>query len=103
MGARFGTEASPHLYVFHRSIYTLRQCIGLSIDFFVSLIAAHLADSVFKHYILLEQVVHRNLVYRIVVLRALQEEAQEALCTITACTGSQVAEQHQVKIGRAHV
>lgn len=45
------------------------------IDFLVSLIATHLADSVLEHHILLEQVINGNLILCVIVHRALEEEA----------------------------
>ena len=68
-----------------------------SVDFLVCLIATHLTDSVLEHHVLLEEVVNGNLVLGVVVHRALEEEAQEALSAITAGTACKVDEQTQVK------
>ena len=68
-----------------------------SVDFLVCLITAHLADGVLEHHVLLEEVVNGNLVLSVVVHRALEEEAQEALSAIAAGATSQVDEQTQVK------
>lgn len=73
----------------------IRFC-GL-IYFFVSLVTAHLADGVLEHNILFEEVVYGYLVNCVVVLRALEEEAQEALCAVAACTLCKVGEEHQVE------
>ncbi len=70
------------------------------IDFLVSLIAAHLTDGVLEHYILLEQVVNGYLVLSIVMHRALKEEAQESLGTITASAMSEIHKQTQVEAQR---
>ena len=75
----------------------LRILLICLIDFLVSLIATHLADSVLEHYILLEQVVNGDLILCVIVHRALQEEAQEALSAKTAGAVSEVHEQTQVK------
>ena len=45
--------------------------------------------------------VDRHFVLCIIVHRALEEEAQEALDAITACAGSQVAQQYQVQAKRS--
>ena len=42
----------------------------ISVNLFVSLVAAHLADGVLEHNILLEEVVHRHFVLSVVVHRA---------------------------------
>ena len=68
-----------------------------SIDSLVSRIAAHFAYSVFEHYILLEEVVDRHFVLGVVVHRALEEEAEEALYAIAAGASGKVAEEHEVK------
>ena len=44
-----------------------------------ALYPAHFADCVLEHCVLLEEVVYRHFVYSVVVHRALEEEAQEAL------------------------
>lgn len=67
------------------------------VDGLVSGVASHLADGVLQHHILLEEVVDRYLVLGVVVHRALEEEAQEALDAVTAVAGSEVAEQHEVE------
>ena len=71
------------------------------IDFFVCFVAAHFAQCVFEHDILLEEVVDGHFSLRIVVHRAFEEEAQEALCAIATCACSQVAEQHEVEAERS--
>ena len=58
-----------------------------SVNHFVSLVSTHFADSVLQHYILLEEVVYRHFVLGVVVHRALEEEAQEALDAVTAVAG----------------
>ncbi len=70
---------------------------GGLIDLLVGLVTAHLADGVLEHYILLEQVVNGDFVLGVVVHRALEEEAQEALSAIAACAVSEVHEQTQVE------
>ena len=70
---------------------------GASVNRLVCMIAAHLADGVFQHYVLLEEVVYGHLVFCIVVHGALEEEAQEALYAITSATCGEVAEEHEVK------
>lgn len=52
--------------------------------FLICLIATHFANGILQHDVLLEEVIYRNFVLCIVVHRALEEETQEALCTITA-------------------
>ena len=56
----------------------------------VSGIAAHLADGVLKHHILLEEVVDGNLILGVVVHRTLEEETQEALRAPAAGTACQI-------------
>ena len=68
---------------------------------FVSLITAHYADSVFEHYILLEKVIHRNLVLCVIMHRALEEEAEESLDTIASCSLSYIAKKHEVETERS--
>ena len=77
------------------------QDYRLLVDFFVSFVATHFAQSVLEHYILLEQVVNRYFVLSIVVHRALEEEAQEALSTPTAGASSEVAKQYEVETQRS--
>ena len=72
----------------------------LSVDKFVSFVTTHYADCVFEHHILLEKVVYRHLIFRIVVHRALEEEAEESLDTISSGPLSHIAEQHEVKTER---
>ncbi len=67
------------------------------INLLVSLVAAHLADGILEHHILLEEVVDGHLIFSVVMLRALEEEAQEALCAVAACTLGKVAQKHEVK------
>ena len=52
---------------------------GGLIDFFVGFVTSHFANGVLQHGILLEEVVHGNFAFKIVMHRALEEEAQEAL------------------------
>ncbi len=73
----------------------------ISVNLFVSLVAAHLADGVLEHNILLEEVVHRHFVLSVVVHRALEEEAEEALYAEAACTLGEVAQKHEVKAERS--
>ena len=70
------------------------------IDFFVSRVTAHFADSVFEHNVLLEEVVNRHFVLGVVVHRALKEEAEEALSTVASGTSCEVAEEHEVEAER---
>ncbi len=93
-----GAPGRPTVELFKSLKQTYR---AKSIDFLVSLIAAHLADGVLEHYVLLEEMVDGHLILCIVVLRTLEEEAQEALSAVTACTGCEVAEQHEVKTERS--
>ena len=79
------------------------QYYRLLVDFFVSFVATHFAQSVLEHYILLEQVVNRHFVLSVVVHRALEEEAQEALSTPTAGASSEVAKQYEVETDRKSV
>ena len=67
------------------------------VDSFVGGIATHLADCVLEHNVLLEEVVNGNFVLGVVVHRALEEEAEEALDAVAAGAGSEVAQQHEVK------
>ncbi len=67
------------------------------VDFFVSLIATHFADSVLQHGVLLEEMVDRNFTLGVVVHRALEEEAEEALDSVTAGACCEVAQKHEVK------
>ena len=71
------------------------------VHLFVSGITAHLADGVLQHDILLEQVVNGNLVLGVIMHRALEEEAQEALSAPAASTACEVDEQTQVKAQRS--
>ena len=64
---------------------------------FVGLVAAHFTDGVLEHCVLLEEVVYGHFVYSVVVHRALEEEAQEALYAVAAVAGGKVAQEHQVK------
>ena len=68
-----------------------------SIDRLVCRVAAHFAEGVFQHGILLIEVVDRLLSYPIIVHRTLHEETQEALDTVTACTGGEIDEQTEVE------
>ena len=69
----------------------------ISVNLFVILVAAHLGDGVLEHNILLEEVVHGNFVLGVVVHRALEEEAEEALYAVTSGACSEVAQQHEVE------
>ena len=71
------------------------------VDFFVCFVAAHFADCVLEHGVLLEEVVDGHFAFGVVVHRALEEEAQEALYAVTACTCGKVAEKHEVKAKRS--
>ena len=67
------------------------------IDGLVSGIAAHFADGVLKHHVLLEEVVDGHLALCVVMHRALEEEAQEALYAMASGACCEVAEQHEVE------
>ena len=76
------------------------QCFmkrGGLVHLFVRRIAAHLADGVAKHGVLLVEVVDRFLVLGVVVHRTLQEEAEEALYAVTAGTHSKVTQKHEIE------
>lgn len=66
-----GAPGRPTVELFKSLKQTYR---AKSIDFLVSLIAAHLADGVLEHYVLLEEMVDGHLILCIVVLRTLEEE-----------------------------
>ena len=87
---------TPDAYLCYEKIVRSRL-----IDFFVSFVATHFADSVFEHHVLLEEVVYGHLVVEVVVLRALQEEAQEALSAPTSCAVCEVDEQAEVEAERS--
>ena len=57
--------------VVYRHCVCLRFFWSKSIDFLVSLVTAHLADSILEHHVLLEKVVYRHLTLSVVVHRAL--------------------------------
>ena len=57
------------------------------IDFFIWLVTAHLADGILQHGVLLIEMVNSFLTLGVVVHRTLQEEAQEALRTVTTGAG----------------
>ena len=80
-------------------------CIAYSlkilVDFFVSLVATHLADSILQHSVLLIEVVYRLLALSVVVHRSLEEEAQEALYAVASGTSSEVAQQCEVEQQRS--
>ena len=61
----------------------------------VSLITSHFANDILQHCILLIKVVNGFLTRSIVVHRSLEEEAEEALCTVSTC--SEVAQQSKVE------
>ena len=67
------------------------------VDCFVSFVAAHFADCVFEHDILLEEVVDGNFTLSVVVHRALEEEAEEALDAMTAGACREVAQENEVE------
>ena len=69
----------------------------LSVDFFVSLITSHLADSVLEHDVLVEEVVYSLLALSIIVHRTLEEETQEALYAVASGACSEVHEQREVE------
>lgn len=71
------------------------------IDRFVSFVTAHFANSVFEHGVLLEEVVNGHFVLGVVVHRALEEEAQEALDAVTAGASGEVAQQNEVEAQRS--
>jgi len=73
----------------------------LLVDCFVSFVATHFAESVLQHNVLLEEVVNGNFVLGVVVHRALEEEAQEALDTEAAGASSEVAEEYEVEAQRS--
>ena len=77
-----------------------RYAAGL-VDEFVGFVTAHFADSVFEHDILLEKVVDRNFTFGVVVHRALEEEAEEALYAVTAGACGEVAQEHEVETERS--
>ena len=86
-----------------RSIFNVYSAFRLCerlVNLFVSLVAAHLTDGVLQHHILLEQVVNGDFVLGVVMHRALEEEAQEALRAIAASAVSEVDEQTQVEAQR---
>ena len=70
--------------------------LGL-VDGFVGFVTAHFAESVFEHYVLLEEVVDGHFVLSVVVHRALEEEAEEALDTVASGASSEVAQENEVK------
>ena len=70
------------------------------VDKFVGFVTTHFADSVFQHYVLLEEVVYGYFVFGVVVHRALEEEAQEALDAVAAGAGCEVAQEHEVEAQR---
>ena len=87
MGHHPLNETRLHLSTQPRFYYVF---LGILIDFLISLITAHFAESVLEHYVLLEQVVYRHLALSVVVHRALEEEAQEALSAVATLAGSEV-------------
>ena len=78
------------VYVSLLSVEKIALRVGWLVDFFVSLVATHFADSVLQHSVLLEEVVHRFLALCVVVHRSLEVEAEETLCATAACTCSKV-------------
>ncbi len=64
---------------------------------FVGLVAAHFTDGVLEHCVLLEEVVYRHFVYSVVVHRALEEEAQEALCAVATVACCEVDKEAEVE------
>ena len=75
--------------------------ISLLVDFLIGFVATHFAECVFENSILLEEVVNGNFTLSVVVHWALEEEAEEALCSPTTGTSSQVAQQYEVKTQRS--
>ena len=71
-------------------------CLGL-VDCLVCGVAAHFADSVFEHYVLLEEVVYGHFTLGVVVHRALEEEREEALCAVASGAGCEVTQEHEVE------
>ena len=67
------------------------------VDCLVGRVAAHFADGVFEHYVLLEEVVYGHFTLGVVVHRALEEEREEALCAVASGAGSEVAQEHEVE------
>ena len=65
--------------------------------FLICLIAAHLTNGVLEHNVLVEEVVDSFLALSVIVHRALEEEAQEALYAIASGTCGKVHEQCQVE------
>ena len=70
------------------------------VDLFVGLVAAHLADSVFEHGVLLIKMINGLLAFGVVVHGRLEEEREEALDAETTGTGGQIAEQTEVETQR---
>ncbi len=62
-----------------------------SVYLFVRFVTAHLADSVFEHGILLEEMIYRHLALGIVMHRTLKEETEKPLYAIAPGAGSKVA------------
>ena len=77
------------------SLYCLEFLIQIAGRFFPD----HIAQRLFNHSPLLEQVMYR-LMFEI-MHRALAEERQPSLDATHACTQGQIAEQHQVKRDRS--
>ena len=67
------------------------------IDLFVGFVAAHFADGVFEHGVLLIEMINGLLALGVVVHRRLEEEREETLDAVTTSTGSQVAKQTEVE------
>ena len=67
------------------------------VDGFVGLVTAHFANGVFEVRVLTEQVVFGHFVLRVVVLRAFEEEAQEALRAVAAIARGGVDEDTRSK------
>ena len=88
---------SPTLTALSLNNYTKGEGILFLVYLFVSLVSTHLADGIFQHDILVEEVVDSLLTFRVVVHRALEEETQEALDAVTAGAGSEVTEQCEVE------
>lgn len=84
---------SPTVY----GVNVAAEAAAVLVDFFVSFVAAHFADGVLEHNVLLEQVVDSLFALGVVVHRALEEEAQEALDAEAAGASGEVAEQYQVE------
>ena len=71
------------------------------VNFFICLVAAHLADGILKHGVLTVQVVDSLFSNGVVVHWRLEEETEETLCAIATGTGSKVNEQTEIETYRS--